>query len=122
VTLLSFPARLFAPDSPAGVAYAATPEVRVWATQPIEGVLVVGIAFLCEWLYRRRVVLGLREGAVFAACVGVYGLVRALLELVRADSPRVAFGVFTAWQVLGVTSFVMAVAWSRLPRPMEGSP
>ena len=101
----------FAPDSPAGAAYAATPGASVWATQPVEAVLLLGIAALSEWLYRTREVRSLREGAIFATCVGLYGACRSGLEIVRADSDRIIGGRVTVWQVLGLAMAGAALAW-----------
>jgi phosphatidylglycerol:prolipoprotein diacylglycerol transferase len=108
---LSIPARAFSPSSPAGVIHADDPSVHLWATQPIEAVLLLGIALGCERLYRRRAALRLPDGAVFVAGIGVYGLARALLEILRADSARSIAGVLTVWQVLGLAFAAGAAVW-----------
>jgi prolipoprotein diacylglyceryltransferase len=102
---------VFAPGSPAGAEYARDPEAHIWATQPLEGLVVLAIAVMCERLYRRRQRLGLPDGAVFAIGAAVYGVARTLLEMLRADSPRSVAGVFSVYQVLGVALFAGATAW-----------
>jgi phosphatidylglycerol:prolipoprotein diacylglycerol transferase len=109
--LLAIPVAAFQPDSPAGIAYRHLPEASIWATQPMESAAVFAIALGCEMLWRARDRLALREGAIIAAGAASYGAVRALLESLRADSPRSIGGVLTVWQMLGIGVCLGALTW-----------
>jgi phosphatidylglycerol:prolipoprotein diacylglycerol transferase len=109
---LSLPVSVFAPGSPAAAHYAgASAGARIWATQPLEAAGALALALLCEALYARRARLRLADGAVIASGAAAYGLLRALLEAVRADSPRFVGGRFTPWQLASAALVACAAAW-----------
>ncbi|HVJ92892.1 MAG TPA: prolipoprotein diacylglyceryl transferase family protein, partial [Labilithrix sp.] len=123
--LFTMHASAFEPTSPVGVAYAGDPSVSLWATQVMEIVATSSIAVICEWLFRSRSVRSLRPGAVIVVGAGLYGFSRALLEIVRADSPRAIFGMFTIWQALGAVMTALALVWTlaqrRRPEVISGA-
>lgn len=109
-TALSFDITRFATSTPARLAHPGE-RVRIWATQPLEAVGVLAIAGAAELLYRRRVAWRLPPGTVFAAAAAAYGILRAVLETLRADSARSIFGMYTPWQVMAAGLFAICVLW-----------
>ncbi len=106
----------FAPGTPAAAHYAASPALRIVATQPIEAVAILSLAAAAELIHCRRASLGLRPGAVTAFAVLGYGVVRFAIELMRADSPRSVAGVLTVWQLLALALAAFGFAWWRRAR------
>jgi prolipoprotein diacylglyceryltransferase len=74
------------------------------------------IAIACEILYRARTRLGLRDGVVIATAAAAYGVIRALLEIVRGDSPHAIAGALTLWQTLALAMSAGAIAWIVISR------
>ena len=70
------------------------------------------IAGLSERLRRRQPAA--RPGTVLAFAAGAYGAVRAVLELVRADSKRILGGTTTVWQLAALVLLGGAGAWAAL--------
>lgn len=107
----TLPVRLFDPASPAHAAYAGQLETWIWATQPMEVLLALALGLLMELLYRRSIQFGGRPGTTAAIGLSLYGLARAAIEALRADSPRDVAGLLTVWQVAGLLSALGALVW-----------
>jgi phosphatidylglycerol:prolipoprotein diacylglycerol transferase len=107
----ALPVRLFDPASPAHAAHAGAPEDWIWATQPMEALFALALALLVEALFRRSARAGWRPGTTAAIGLGLYGVTRATIESLRADSPRDVAGLLTVWQVAGLLAALGALAW-----------
>ena len=91
----------------------------VYPTQ-LMAVLNGWVAFAILMLFRKRKKF---HGQVFLLFTAYYGLTRSLMELVRGDTGRGGLGVLSTSQIVGISTFVAAVAaWILLSRWAKKNP
>jgi phosphatidylglycerol:prolipoprotein diacylglycerol transferase len=120
---LGIAASSFDAATPAGARYGAT-DVHLWPTQPVEALVALALAVACQLLWRSRAARQWRDGTIIAIAALCYGSARAMLETVRADSPRVLGGVLSLWQAFAIALALAAAAWlfvSRTPVQRRGA-